>query len=402
MLYTASLDLIKLFKRKASVFGEMGPKIIFMTGPPVAGSLDWDSADLLDDFQPQIQRFLDPKSEAKSPLTISASPDHASWRFLPLKPRHLATGFSQVHGWNMKYRDAEFLSTQDLTFVSENSNGSQDTSQISSPHIAEEALSQFYEESFAIHEDVPSSALPIPSQQFTQTSQERSSDDMDSMTTSSGQSDSLTASMPPPMTPQPEVPYGGSLSDLEDIPNANYLNSIQPQTMTINMIVGIISISPPRFIKTRRGAGVEIVEILVGDETKAGFGINFWLHPNNPGPAEMVARRVLGSLRLQDIVLFKNVALASFRGKVFGQSLRKDMTKIHLLYRNLFGSHDLGGCYRLRDFTSGEHRPPQAEKTRIVREWVLRFVGGPQHDVTRTRKRNYSEVAKEVLPPDTQ
>ncbi len=190
------------------------------------------------------------------------------------------------------------------------------------------------------------------------------------------------------------MPVAGHLSNLKDVPNASYLDSIQPQTMTVNLIVGIISIPPPRAIRTRRGANVELIEVLVGDETKSGFGINFWLPSAQTIGSEL--KDILGKLRPQDVVLMRNVALSSFQGKVHGQSLRKEVTKVHLLYRNRIDKSDLGGCYNSADLAVGG--TAQAAKTRRVREWVLRFVGaGAARQV-----KGCLEAIKETLPPDTQ
>jgi hypothetical protein len=183
-----------------------------------------------------------------------------------------------------------------------------------------------------------------------------------------------------------------------DVPNAVYLSSIYPQTMTVNLIVGIISIPEPRAIRTRQGAGVELIEVLVGDETKSGFGINFWLSSSPSAHGD--TRSILSGLRTRDVVLMRNVALSSFRGEVYGQSLRKEMTKVHLLYRNRVDKNDVGGYYNTADLSGGEPVLPQVEKTRKVREWVLKFVGigaGPQKG-----KGPAFEASKEVLPPDTQ
>jgi hypothetical protein len=166
--------------------------------------------------------------------------------------------------------------------------------------------------------------------------------------------------------------------------------------MTANLIVGIVSVPPPRAIRTRRGADVELIEVLVGDETKSGFGINFWL---SSFQSDMTSdlRKVLSGLRPQDVVLMRNVALNSFRGKVYGQSLRKGVTKVHLLYRSRVDKSDVGGCYSAADLAPGDIWPPQIQKTRTVREWVLRFVGA---GAGRTKGR--VEAMKETLPPDTQ
>jgi hypothetical protein len=75
------------------------------------------------------------------------------------------------------------------------------------------------------------------------------------------------------------------------------------------------------------------------------------------------------------------------------------MTKVHLLYRNRVDKSDIGGCYNAADLAM-EDPAPQVEKTRKVREWVLKFVSVG----SRPQKGNGRafEAFKEVLPPDTQ
>jgi len=109
-------------------------------------------------------------------------------------------------------------------------------------------------------------------------------------------------------------------------------------------------------------------------------------------------------------VLMRNVALNSFKGKVYGQSLRKDVTKVWLLYRNKVDREDEGGCYRGRDLegdgteggTGNGNVEKQLFKTRRVRDWVLRFLGtsGAGGGIGGGRDRNRG--MEEVLPIDTQ
>ncbi|OBT86974.1 hypothetical protein VE02_04604 [Pseudogymnoascus sp. 03VT05] len=176
--------------------------------------------------------------------------------------------------------------------------------------------------------------------------------------------------------------------------------------MTVNIIVGILSISPPRSIQTRGGSAVEIVELLVGDDTRSGFGINCWLPLNvvsRPTGGHPNLRSSLSGLRPQDIILVRNVALTSFRGEVYGQSLRCDVTKADLLFRNRIDREDERGCYSVRDLntTIGSDIHPQVAKTIRVREWVLRFVGHGAGAMRRTDEGKV-EVVDEKLPPDTQ
>lgn len=373
----------------------MAPGIFIFTGAPVSAALNWKESDLIDTFCEPIARFagLDQERDTSFvPATAeTTSFESPSWRSIPLERQHLTTGLSQLHGYGKEYGGAAFFTALDIdSFVEELSQPpfSESQGQTSSVETVEQVLSQFYEQSYAIHEDVPSSQIVATA-------------DTDASVHSNETSwfGSYAESPVTSFSRAKDIPAAGHLTNLKDIPNATYLNSIHPQTMTVNLIIGIISIPPPRGIKTRRGADVELIEVLAGDETKSGFGINFWLSSSQSTEGDM--RSVLEGLRPQDIVLMQNVALSNFCGKVYGQSLRKGMTKVHLLYRNRIDKTDVGGCYGAADLAVGENSHPQVERTRRVREWVLRFVGigpGPQK---KGKGRAY-EAIKEVLPPDTQ
>ena len=364
----------------------MAPGVLIFTGAPLSAALNWEESGLLDTFCEPIARFagLDRNNDGNRsfvPATAetTASFDKPFWRSIPLERQHLTTGLSQLHGYGKEYEGAAFFTASDI--IEELSQQPFGASQASSLESVEQVLSQFYEQSYAIHEDIPSSHIAATAE----TGASFYTNESSSYGTSV---DSVRSK---------EIPVAGHLTNLMDIPNANYLNSIYPQTMTVNLIIGIISIPPSRAIRTRRGADVELIEVLVGDETKSGFGVNFWLS-SSARSAEGGLRGVLDSLRPQDVVLMRNLALSSFRGKVYGQSLRKEMTKVHLLYRNRIDKIDVSGCYITADL-AGEDSHPQVEKTRRVREWVVRFVGtGPGA----RKSKNRAEAIKEVLPPDTQ
>ncbi|KAN0106457.1 hypothetical protein V8E51_009333 [Hyaloscypha variabilis] len=375
-------------------------QLVMFVGAPEASSLDWQESGLLNSFSTSIARFagLDSHNTTphRSPITpalISESTAHPSWRPLPLERQHLTTGLTQSFDRHHLFTGLSqetgsqgasfFVASQINSFMEELSQAPSE-SHNSSHASTEELLSQFYEESYARHEDIQSSQIAPASDVATSyTSGELSSDSFDSPLRSFGAAK--------------DVPVAGHLSNLRDLPNAVYLNSIHPQTMTVNLIVGIISIPESRAIKTRRGAAVELIEVLVGDETRSGFGVNFWLSSSQSAHGDM--RSVLSGLRPRDVVLMRNVALSSFRGKVYGQSLRRDMTKVHLLYRTRVDKTDVGGCYSAADLALGDPAPPQVEKTRRVREWVLKFVG---MGAGQQKGKGPAEKPKEILPPDTQ
>jgi hypothetical protein len=416
----------------------MAPGVIILAGAPTSRSLDW-SLPLVTTFSSPIKRFADlgddvdydsglnkplSASSLPSPLPSTSSFSKPSWRSLPLERQHLPTGHSQDHNFFLSQINApsEFFSTDDVNSLLERrSNAREETiggevvadcsNATSNIESAAGILAQFYEQSYSIHEDIPSSQIHSASPL-----------DQDSFytTTSSSVSNSVSEAWDSPLN-RPKIPVAGRISDLKDMPHANYLNSIQPQTMTVNLIVGVISVAEPRPIKTRRGADVELVEMLVGDESRSGFGVNFWVSSSSKdatsGAVDMKRgedrlddlKSVLSGLRPQDVVLIRNVALSSFCGKVYGQSLRKEMTKVHLLFRNRIDRSDLLSCYTAADLAGwseekrGEMRQMeelQMLKTAKVREWVLRFVGGVGQGRRRQGRRD--ELTRHDLPPDTQ
>jgi hypothetical protein len=373
----------------------MPPNLVFFTGSPSAGSLKWDGDNLLDIFIEPIARFAGLNGATSEASTILDSfNDRPAWRSIPLVRQQLPTELPQdpdryqvyEGDWEHNIHGASFFTTSQIeSIVSQLSQEAGSQNSPSSFRSTEQVLSQFYEESYARHEDVQSSQIAP------------ASDSEASFTSDEFSYESVSFESLP--RPRNNVPVAGHLSNLKDMPNAKYLDSIQPQTMTVNLIVGIISIPSPRSIKTRRGSNVELIEVLVGDDTKSGFSVNFWLPSSQPKDGDM--RSILKSLRPQDVVLMRNVALSSFKNRVYGQSLRKEMTKVHLLYRNRVDRDDVGGCYSASDLISGENVHPQVEKTRKVKEWVMRFVGaGPLGGNKRGGRA--AEIAREVLPPDTQ
>jgi hypothetical protein len=368
----------------------MPTRLVLFAGAPEASSLKWDENALLDTFCDPVARFVG-LPVTPQPLSVSAP----SWRSLPLERRPLTTGlihsFDQhqvFEGWQNDSEPTPFFVTSQLGALTEESSGDLAGESFgSSIQSQEKVISQFYEESYAKHENVLSSQLaPASVIENSCTSNEVSFDSTSLISPFSSTGETKN------------IPVAGNLSNLRDIPNAAYLASIQPQTMTVNLIVGIISLPEARAIRTRRGANVELIEALVGDESKSGFGINFWL-PNCQSIAGDM-KDILSGLRPQDIILVRNVALSSFKNQVYGQSLRKDMTKVHLLYRDRIHRDDLRGCYNTSDLAdTGVPLHPQVEKTKKVKDWVMKFVGVAGHDNTNGGNMG---AMNETLPPDTQ
>ncbi|KAI9040949.1 uncharacterized protein KD926_007489 [Aspergillus affinis] len=268
-------------------------------------------------------------------------------------------------------------------------------------------LSKFYNHSFAIHE---TSEISAPG---------TSGDD--STKESGVWADSTNTSIAPSWEEeslQPGLSISGHITDLRDIPSAAYLNAIVPQTMTVNLIVGIITIRPPRRILTRQWKReLDLIEVVVGDNTRSGFGVTFWLpRTNRGGDEESELGRSLASLRPRDIVLLRTVGLSTFRERVYGQSLKNGVTRVELLHRQRVDVTDAGGVYsgrKLRDVQQKRPKEPEdlpLAKVSNVRQWIRHFVDpAPEAAGGGTRgpkQRGSMEIPAKnphptILPPDT-
>ncbi|RKF64673.1 hypothetical protein OnM2_017044 [Erysiphe neolycopersici] len=374
----------------------MPPKIIIFTGAPDALTLNWDDSNLLTLLQPSIARFCGKDTESILEVMTTSQP---SWSLLSYQ-RHNLTCFSpKLDGESHISQDnlhevkeiASPISTSKTESYTRKSSQNSVTPEISVSQPLEQGLSQFYEESYIRHKD---EMLPLSIQKF------KPNLAINSSLTDTDDS-SFDSSFEPSLSLVDNMPISGCLTDIKDIPTATYLDSIYPQTVTCNIIVGIIKITEARAIKTRRGQTVELIELLVGDETKPGFTINFWLNSLSSRRRSADTNNLLYKLRTQDIVLIQNMALNSFQGKVYGQSLRRELTKIHLLnrYRN-FGFKI--GRYNgpMQNSSKSEIQNLQIAKTNRVLEWLVRSIR--VEPIITGEHEGIHELLAEQLPPDTQ
>jgi hypothetical protein len=321
------------------------------------------------DSKLEKQQHTDPASGIES---ASQPPPHAVWRSVPLNRRPLHTGLSQNHS----ILDGSFQAHRDF-FTTADALSGDETRFFDGGEDGGALLTQFCEESLAAHNFMPSSQIDSLNMDTTEDT-----------TTSFMTNDTNDISLQDPTHPLPS-PVPLHLSDLEDIPSAARILALSPQTVTLNLIVAVISIAQPRTVTTRWGTTLLLVEVLVGDETKSGFAVSFWLSSDQATTGQV------GKLRRQDVVLMENVALHVFRGKVYGQSLRKNLTRVNLLWRS-----EGGGYYHNRDLARrAAARHPQQEKTRLVKDWVLHFVGRDSGAATRKRS---SRKSWDQPPDDTQ
>lgn len=194
-----------------------------------------------------------------------------------------------------------------------------------------------------------------------------------------------------------QLPSNLPLTDIKQIPPASHILSISPQTMTINLLCAVISVSQPRSVKLRRRAAtMEILDLVLGDDTRAGFSVSFWLPPLDSQHSRVEEkedlRATLQSLRAGDVVFTTNVALSVWRSAVYGQSLgrrwARNSTRVFKV--------ETDGSERGLSFGA-------AGKLARVKCWRDEFIGksvGTQ-GVGKGKKRSRRGYEEE-LPPDTQ
>ena len=377
-----------------------GKKIVLLTGAPLSKSLDWADGSLCCPLQ---DCFVE--GERKLPgLPPSSAIARPAWRHLPLEVKHLPSGLTQlVHDVReeSQHTDEEtsFLTVTDISILSDSINESSGQ-EFGSSGSSDDALTQFYEHSYAIHEELPTTNvfnLDSVNDGSVYSIDESNREDRQEQEVENLEQIVVKAK-----------PRSLNVTSLKDIPNSSVIRRLSPSTMSVDLIVGILSISPPKLIKTRKyGRLVELVEMIVADETKSGFGITIWLPVLKADSAKTTQggdlRSIIVNLRPQDIVLARNVALDSFRGKVYGQSLRKGVTKLDLLYRTVVDAYDQPGAYSWDELNRSTN-DPQLSKVKQLNEWVVAFVGvGKQRPSDGTGKTRRSvKQGWPQLPADTQ
>ncbi|CEO60236.1 hypothetical protein PMG11_04874 [Penicillium brasilianum] len=357
-------------------------KTIFLMGAPLPSSLDWDNDELLNGA---IQPFQGTDIHQHE-VSIIQSGDPVKWRVLqPLHIEHPASYFEFYHGQeNPSFLTAAQLVEADGESMNEDS-----------------ILSEFYDHSFVIHETSEIFVSGLRDEESTQESGGPLSciDAASTRTAAEVNDDEEPRSLR----------ISGPIRDLQDLPTAGYLQSITPQTMTVNLIVGIIAIHPPRRVVTRRWkTELDIIELIVADETRTGFGVNFWIPAQKSiscktQDADRLGRS-LAMLRPRDIILLSTVGLSSFRDQVYGQSLRGRMTRVELLHRQPVDATDTAGFYKgdLRWDSSPDEADLPLQKTRRVRKWVLQFVGATDEAGGGPSGMSRTQRGHQRLPPDTQ
>jgi len=363
-------------------------RCVFLTGAPENSTLDWSNAGcLLSGYDDPVRRFVEGGNKLPASFDSSMlSSKLAKWRALPLNDLKATVPFTAKSG-----------------------NGGRTTSSKKTYGQLELVDEDFVDNSIALLETLDSSQIIPTLPAATETT------DVDiSFTTHSTDISFDTTNIDSTICPsQPQhtnsVTLSGLVTDLKHLPTSQTLTTLYPQTQTVNLIAGIVTVSPPQKIHSRKphGKDRDLISLIIGDETRAGFKINFWLagapeisnkHGRDGADADVALRTTLLRLRAGDVLMLSNVALSSWNGSVYGQNLSRrfarNSTEIVVLPG---GSTHLGMT------------APLATKLRRVREWVSDFVGiidrgkrdeastGEGQGITTTKRKRQEE-----LPPDTQ
>lgn len=401
-------------------------RTIILAGAPETSKLDWNEKSMLpvqhvEDVQPRSSMDSTDASDSDASLQMTKR-EIPKWRRLEMERLKMRPILPKLEIEPPKDVDmgapAEFLETSELVQqeAAIESTGSDVSTDDSRPSVDSstreyepetQALADYYDHSFTIHEAIPSSQIDSQQSITPGTPVYESNDDM--FPDQSGTGGIIRTSSQRRLS---QAPKPRNLSNLNQIPGANFLDSIHPQTKTVNLIVGIISVAPSRIVtagaKFGRPRQVELVELLVGDETKTGFTISMWLpremHVNwkdgaqeKPEGSRSILRRSLRVIQVRDVVLIQNVALSTFKGKVHGQSLRGDVTKIDTLFRKKVGDEEQVGCYTAQNIRMATGKDSQILKVKRVRDWMLDFIGEAP---VAGKKKKGSRVR--MMPDDTQ
>lgn len=359
----------------------MVKNVLFLAGAPAAESLGWGENGLTTGFLHPVLRFMGEDRIVDTQVALtSASCPLAKWREIPLKRQKETT---TTWATRSPQEAAKFVSFKDDD---------------------EEEHLNFLEHSLAVLQNLDSSQIGPPddttieeSTYITLGSFETSLSIDPSVQTSSASLTTFSSEDPE----QQVVNFDGPVMDLKRIPNARQLRAIHPQTMTVNVLASVISVQPTRTVRLRKRNGeMDIVEVLLGDETRAGFTTTFWLVPLESQTARPPAsnarqhelREMLDHLRAGDVLLLTHVALSEFNNNVFGQTLSRRTTRNNTTVTILSdGVVGLSG--------------PLLAKAKRVRDWTGKFVGrstkraAPTNEVENERKKQRSDTE---LPPDTQ
>jgi hypothetical protein len=318
--YTSSAVIVRLLRVDTSP-GCQSMRLKTLNGAPFPQNLDFSERSLL---------ALNECNGFSAGETIAETNDEAStlkWRSLGTKDARLRTGWSQPYlpqsGMRLDQTDVSIAlpHVQDASTLLEADTTWQETTM--SFDAPATAADDFLQHSLIFHDTLLSSQVAqdmvtdqtISSSSFLTTSFGTTTSELSSPSRADGQTLIL------------QVPSKMTIAPLGSLPSAQHLHSIYPQTPTPNTICVLMAPIERREVLVRRGGfKMDLYELTVGDDTRAGFKVTFWLRPprqliNDQSHVQRSLLETLDSIKTGDILLLRNIALTSFRDTVYGQSL---------------------------------------------------------------------------------
>jgi hypothetical protein len=373
-------------------------RVKILNGAPLCEQLDFSDSALFDVNRSSAFPFQDDyDSSAEDPNTLK-------WRHVAAKDGSLRSG------WSQPYLPGSMSQPFSIPDVAETSYLPDDTNIDTTFTIGEQTsvVNDYLEHSLAFHDTLLSSQVAqdntgdntVSSSSFLTTSFATTVSDLSSPSPAEGNSMVL------------QVPSTMTITSLGALPSASHLRSIYPQTPTPNLLCVVMTTPERREVFVRKGGyKMDLWEITVGDDTRPGFKISFWLRPARGTNAEQVSAqalllRTMQRLRVGNIVLLRNVALTSFRDTVYGQSLNPTITRARTTVDVLMSDvgvsvEQLGGLPNT--MVGAFMRVKRWSRTHIATDSVnsrKRRNRSPEDDRPATRAFE-SPTRGEYLPPDT-
>ena len=372
-------------------------RVIFLTGAPQIGRIEQENtANLVETYLPAFLRFLDRHDQSRDEgvrkeMTISAPtrPMVAKWRSITVIDNLLPLVDKQF-----RYRSSarpskvvpvclssdESIGLNEIRLVESPSGDSHENSILSHANLQHsQGIACEDDNDLAIDTLCPSNTTAISN--FTCSDSEQSVNE-----------DSIVGKL------RNEHLCPTALSDL---PTAHDVNRLIPQTVTVSLLVVALKVNFRRQVQARRSSQqFDLVEILVGDDTRGAFNISIWLMPlaapslalpstlkiHSTGEA---LRSILDLVRVGDVLLLRNIALTTWKGLLYGQNLRRRVgnveTKINIIER--------------KQTESCAWSSHLAKRIVDVQKWATFHVGNMRSldDDAIEKSQTYAH-----LPPDTQ
>lgn len=203
------------------------------------------------------------------------------------------------------------------------------------------------------------------------------------------------------------VPATIRLTPLGSLPSAACLRSISPQTPTPNIVCVLAAPLTEKEVLVRKsGYKMNLRELTVADDTKSDFIVSFWRRPSNKQDAENPITQALDRVQVGDVLLLRNIALNTFRDKVYGQSLNPFISRARTTVDVLTND----ACISTRQLAALP-APVAAAVTRLRKwanlhiapsaAWSRKRKGGGESNQPAKRAAGNVCVHYEILPPDT-